>query len=342
MTFAPLNLMMDRVCRHGADSDTALFTELLYAGEFVLKFTVAAFVSAIEDDRESHRYRLLHGIVRADGVGEWAGALDEALSGTATQQLSPALFEARKVFTERLGKGTWQHEAVCSLHEVLRSVYDGTQSIGDRVALRAWFQMFAELRNKTRGHGAITPAMCAKLAPKLNESVRLLCTHNPIFALPWAYLHRNLSGKYRVAEFGNESDVFNKLKSAAAADGENYSDGIYLWAGRFRQVDLVYTNLDISDFFFPNGAFRNGTYELHSLISDSRLKGNAGPYQAAASERPPSETEGKGELDALGPVEIQGIPTTTASVIQAPKGVCHGSFQLNGRAMGQDGASLSW
>ena len=199
MTFAPLNLMMDRVCRHGADSDTALFTELLYAGEFVLKFTVAAFVSAIEDDRESHRYRLLHGIVRADGVGEWAGALDEALSGTATQQLSPALFEARKVFTERLGKGTWQHEAVCSLHEVLRSVYDGTQSIGDRVALRAWFQMFAELRNKTRGHGAITPAMCAKLAPKLNESVRLLCTHNPIFALPWAYLHRNLSGKYRVA-----------------------------------------------------------------------------------------------------------------------------------------------
>ena len=33
-------------------SDTALFTELLYAGEFILKVTVAAFVSAIEDDRE--------------------------------------------------------------------------------------------------------------------------------------------------------------------------------------------------------------------------------------------------------------------------------------------------
>ena len=82
MMFKPLDLMLDRVERYGVDSDSALFVELLYTGEFVVKLTTAAFVSAIEDDREYHRYRLLHGLVRADSLGDWVRILDEALIGT--------------------------------------------------------------------------------------------------------------------------------------------------------------------------------------------------------------------------------------------------------------------
>ena len=66
---------------------------------------------------KNHRYRLLHSLVRADGIGEWAQALDELLSGTTTQQLSSALFEARKTFTQRLGRGEWQYEAVKCLQD---------------------------------------------------------------------------------------------------------------------------------------------------------------------------------------------------------------------------------
>ena len=76
MTFLPRELILGRMARNAADSDTALFSELLYVGEFLLKITVAAFVSAIEEDREHHRYRLLHGLVRADGIGDWARAFD--------------------------------------------------------------------------------------------------------------------------------------------------------------------------------------------------------------------------------------------------------------------------
>ena len=47
-------------------------------------------------------------------------------------------------------------------------------------------------------------------------------------------------------------------------------------------------------------------------------------------------------LDRLGPVENQGVPMTTVSVIQAPKGVCHGPVQLDGCAMGEDAAFLPW
>jgi hypothetical protein len=65
-------------------------------------------------------------------------------------------------------------------------------------------------------------------------------------------------------------------------------------------VELVHSDLDVADFYLPNGAFDGKTYELHSSITDNRLLADATPYLAAAGARPPSETEGKGELDVLG------------------------------------------
>jgi hypothetical protein len=55
MSFAPLALMHERIRRFGEDSDSALFTELLYLGELILKLTTGAFVAAVEDDRENLR-----------------------------------------------------------------------------------------------------------------------------------------------------------------------------------------------------------------------------------------------------------------------------------------------
>ncbi len=117
---------------------------------------------------------------------------------------------------------------------------------------------------------------------------------------------------------GGEQSTFAKLGQAAAATGENYSDGIYLLAGKYRQVELFHTDLDVSDFFVPNGGFNGATYELHSLITDSRLKGDAGPYLTAASERPPSESEGKGELDVLGRV-FTNLPEVAPGYVGRPE-----------------------
>jgi len=320
MSLVLLDKMLERVNRYGADSDSALFSELLYAGEFIVKLSAAALIASIEDDRENHRYRLLHDIVRADGVGDWARAIDETLTGPASQQLAVSLSDVRKAYTERLGPGNWQQKAVIDLHNVLVGVQVGTQPVPEKVQLRSWFQMFAELRNKTRGHGALTPATCAKLAPRLRDSIHLLVSNSPLFILPWAYLHRNLSGKYKVVSLGGDQEVFSFLKSASAvSDDNNYPDGIYVWNGRSpSRVDLIETDLDVSDFFMPNGAFRGGTFELHSLITDSRLSGDASPYMRAASERPPSETEGKGALEVQGKI-FTNIPVVTSVYVSRPK-----------------------
>lgn len=312
-----MDQMLSRVQKTG-DSDYSLFFELLYTGELITKLTVAAFVASIEDDREGHRYRILHTLVRADGIGEWAGKLDEAVSGPASQHLASDLDDDRRIFTERVGKDTWQYETVRHLHQVLSSIGPNTQSLSDRVGLRAWFPMFAELRNKTRGHGAITAATCARLAQSLETSIRLLALHNPIFQRPWAFLHRNLSGKYNVASIGGNGGAFKALTSASATKGENLQNGVYISVGRPRRVELVHSDLDVADFYVPNGAFDGKTYELHSLITDSRLQGDATPYLAAAGSRPPSETEGKGELGVVGQV-FTNMPNVPSGYVTRPQ-----------------------
>jgi hypothetical protein len=314
MPFAPIELMTERVRKNG-DTDYALFTELLYLGELIVKTTVAAFVGAIDDDREMHRYRLIHALVRADGIGEWASKLEEVLAGPTAQHLASALTDDRRVFTERVGKASWQYETVNHLQQVLGGIHPSAQPMPAKVSLRAWFTTFAELRNKTRGHGAITPAKCAELSPKLRTSIELLIANNPIFARPWAYLHRNLSGRYHVVKIGSDAPDFRKLTTADAENGENYPNGTYMLAGGLRRVELVHTNLNVSDFFLPNGAFNGKTYELHSLITDSRITADATPYLAAAGDRPASETEGKGDLDFVGKV-LTNLPAVPKGYVR--------------------------
>lgn len=320
MSFLPIQKMMDRVRTNGNASDTELFHELLYAGEFITKISVAAFVAMIEDDRDNHRYGCEHALVRADGIGEWSKTISEICTGTTAQHLSPSVTDIQRTFRERVGKGTWQYEAVETVQEVLAGINRDAQPIQRKIRLLAWFTKFVELRNKTRGHGAPTPAKSAKLVPKLQRSIEILIGNNPLFSQPWAYLHQNLSGKYRVVALGGDQSCFSELKTAAALKGENYPDGVYLWIDNPRAVSLLHSDLDTNDFFVPNGGFKGERriYELHSPITDDRRNGDANPYLAPPSDRPSSETEGLGELDAIGKV-FTNLPAAPVDYVRRPQ-----------------------
>ena len=130
-------------------------------------------------------------------------------------------------------------------------------------------------------------------------------------------MHRNLSGKYKVTELGGDASKFSELKTVSAVPGENYPDGVYLWTDGPRLVDLIHSDIDASDFFVPNGAFNGKDYELHSLITDSRRKGDARPYLSVAGDRPPSETEGEGELYIIGNV-FTNLPSSPTGYVKRP------------------------
>jgi hypothetical protein len=305
MPFKPLDRMWERIETARADSDAALFLDLLYGGELLSKLIVAGLVAAIDDDRERSRYRQLHRLVRAQGLSDWCMAADEVLLGPPAQHLLAAAREEQKELTQKVGPEAWQYEAVRRLHaclealapESLRAVAPDWETLPARLDGRKWLALFVLLRNKTRGHGAPPSAICGQVSPDLEQSLRLVCDHYALFRRPWAYLHRNLSCKYRVTRLCDTATAFDYLKTNTST---NLPDGVYVYLGRPARVELIESTPDATDFFFPNGGFNQKRYELISYLTGATSYVEATPYLAPADDLPASESH------SLGSLEIQG------------------------------------
>jgi hypothetical protein len=95
MPFLPLERMRERVSRARENSDAEYFDSLMLAGEFVTKLVVASLIAAIDDDADRHRYRQIHRLVRASGLGVWGDVLEEILTGPTAQFRTSAEEEVR-------------------------------------------------------------------------------------------------------------------------------------------------------------------------------------------------------------------------------------------------------
>lgn len=312
--FAPIDEVQKRIARAEDDSDVAYFYELLHAGEMAMKVTVAALVACLEDDRDRHRYRLEYELVRSDGLGGWGAALEDCLTGPASQALAE---DARDIQTElsqglRLRDGVWGSEAVHHLRQARLAIDADIEELPSRVAIRRWFADFTALRNRTRGHGATTPATCSKAAPQLRTALDLLLGNLTVFQLPWAHLRRNLSGKYRVTDLGNGGDqAFAHLRSSKE---HALRDGVFLWVGSARPVDLITSDEDVRDFYVPNGGSTGQRYELLSYITDSKLTTSIDRYIVPPTRLPQSETQGASALVLVGNV-LCNLPPDTRGYI---------------------------
>ena len=82
----------------------------------------------------------------------------------------------------------------------------------------------------------------------------------------------------------------------------NLNEGVYIHFGEthdassIRRVDLIYSDIDASDFFVPNGKFGGKSFQLISYITDVRLKADTRHYITPITELPASETQGLPEL----------------------------------------------
>jgi len=298
MGMLPLDRMWERVEIARQDSDTSLFFSLLYCGEMVSKIVAAGLVAAIEDDRERHRYRQIHRLVRANGIGDWASTVNDILTGPAAQHLAEQAREEQRQLTIRVSQGAWQADAVKLMHSCVCLFRSDPEELSTKVDGRKWLSLFSVLRNDTRGHGAPAAQLCSQACPQLEQSIRIFVDNFRLFARPWAYLHRNLSGKYNVTKLTQPAAEFDSLKTKSA--GENLADGVYVYFAKPVLVDLVCSSIDAQDFFFPNGAFVESTFELISYVTGNKKDADATPYLSPATALPESETQGIGELDVQG------------------------------------------
>lgn len=298
MLFLPFDRMAARLTVDRTDSDVALFYSLLFYGEILTKSVVAGLVAGLGEDRDRHHYRLLHRLIRADGIGEWASVLDDALSGPASVHLRPEAREEQRQLTQRHGEGSWQYDAVTSLSACALAMGVEHEPVLQKTAAVRWFHLFATLRNKTRGHAAPQGRQCTEACGLLERSIGRFVEGFVLFGRPWAYLHQNLSRKYRVTPLGGDASLFAFLKKEG---NHHYPAGVYLAFGdSVCPVELLMSDVDASDFFFANGQFKDGHYEVLSYTSNARKRASAERFLTPAETLPPSHTQGKGSLDVVG------------------------------------------
>lgn len=283
-----------------SDSEAAAFHSLLYLGELLVKLVAASFVGAVQPDIERKAEAAGARLVRAAGVGDHVSVINDVLVGPTFELLHPAFKAFQSQFVAKNPAGS--EEALCldSLREAMRELGLTPGEQAPSSSFRAWFHWFVHIRNKTRGHGAPASEKLAAAYPHMRSSIELLTRHIDLFRLPWAYVRRNLSGKYRVIPMGGDggSSMFSELK---AGERTVDSDGVYLAAGgRLFLLDLVHSDADLSDFYVPNGCFSNGKAEFISLITGDTKTVDVTRYAATVTIAPPSETDGKRELDVVG------------------------------------------
>lgn len=294
-----IDQMWERARVSRSDSDMAYFLHLLYLGELLTKVTTSVLVASLLEERERHRYRHCHRLVRASSLGDWASVIDDVLTGPSHPHLRQGSREHCKQLTTKCKLGSWEHESVRLLEACVAHVTKAPQATPATIQLRRWFSGFVQLRNASRGHGALGPDVCSALCPLLETSIGLLTQHLLILQCQWAYLYRNLSGKYRVTQLTPDDSQFSYLRSTRTVTLLN---GVYVFLGEPVHLELIVSNQDASDFWFPNGNFDGKRFELISYHTNDRREGNANAYIAPATPLPPSETEGLGDLDVIGHV----------------------------------------
>ena len=310
--FIPLRRMHERISLDKSDSNSAYFTSLLYGHELVVKLTASAFVAAIGDDADRHRYRIEHGLVRTSGVGDWAAAVNETFSGPASAHLDPCARTHRDDMTAKVSEGDWRFEATRLLRAALIELSAETEPQPKRAHLLQWFRDFATLRNKTRGHGAPSQARLDNSCELLAGSLALMTDNLSLFSVPWAYVRRNLSNKYRVCPLGIDDRPFVHMRSQKDL---TYEDGVYVALDVLHCCRLIHTDQDLSDFFIANGGFTDHQYELLSYITGEVQHAPSRTYLRPADQLPGSVTEGKGELDVAGDT-FTNLPSQQADYIE--------------------------
>ena len=169
--------------------------------------------------------------------------------------------------------------------------------LANRVTLRHFFDLCVSLRNRTRGHGALTTEQCGRCCPWLAEALCAVVDNLQLFKVPWVHLHQNLSGKYRVSPLLADSSPFHYLKRDRDVQ---LRDGVYFYCDRPIYSSFVFSDPEVRDIALPNGNYRSNRFEALSYITNDVTNKDGSEWSDPPSRLPSSETEGSAELEVLG------------------------------------------
>lgn len=311
-----LEKIWDRIEQEKNDSELAYFISLMYLGEVITKFSCLFMLSGLNDSQNNYKYNQNYKLVRANGIGDWSSCLDEVLTGPSSQELKIDYNRFSKELTEKTNINQWQNKAVVHLLNCLKALDYNPDVRVNRLQLKTWFGYFAYLRNKTRGHGAITIDTAETINQDLAPSLKLICKNFSPFSLQWCYLSQNLSGKYKVLSISKNVDNFAYLTTSLGIKS-SLETGVYTYINQPIKIDLIYTDDQLSEFFFPNGSFGKNGFEVLSYSTGVKQIKEAEPFLKPPGTLPDSETKGFEELRIVNKC-FTNIPDYQSTYINRP------------------------
>ncbi|MFZ5832291.1 MAG: NB-ARC domain-containing protein [Planctomycetota bacterium] len=308
---ALLDKLNARIARDKDEGDIAYYHVLLLQLEYITKLVTAGVIACLGDESDRHKYTFEHTLVRANSLGDWVDTLNAALTGPAAQFFLPTASGILRNLTERVAEPDRRYAAVRRLNEVAQ-YFELDGHVAVRAPLRQFFQIGAAVRNRTRGHGAPTAEDCAFACPLLAEANALVISEIEMFKVPWAYLHRNFSGKYRVCQLLGDCSPFDYLKRTRDVA---LCDGVYLHLNGPIYLPLVFSDPELREILLPNGNFKSHSFEALSYVTNDVARKDGAAWSDPPGRLPASETEGRTALEPLGntfanlpPMAIGHIP----------------------------------
>ena len=308
-----------RISRDLEEGDVAYFNALMLKLEYLTKIVVLGVVSCIDDDIDRHRYSLEHKLVRSQSLGDWIEILNTALVGPPAQFLNLGARKVTRELTERKGQSAWWYCAVQELSDAAKIL--GTDvDLGEKVALRRFFEIGAQIRNRTRGHGATITTECHVASPCLAQAIDTVASKMILLKLPWVHLRENLSGKYRVSSLLNNSASLDYLKRTTSV---RLHSGVYFQLAedsdpsKLRYLPLIFTHSDLDDIALPNGNFEKRKFETLSYVTNTVHTESGAKWSGPITSPPGSETDGAKILELKGGI-LTNVPRLQSGYVPRP------------------------
>jgi hypothetical protein len=292
----PVAQMIERVVEDAAISQTDHCLALLRALEMTLKLKVALLAALTEDGVDREQTRAEATLVKADSIGKWSEVGSQLLPGQGLPNSIAHLIADMVTASER---ESWHRRSCAELQSARRLFNPQSESLPKRTSLIHWMHMAAEIRNKSLGHASHPPDVMAAAVPYLQAGLAAVWADCPLLALPLAFLHTELTGALRTE--------WISCPSAARPHGQPDlplvdGDGIYVYCDRWRRARLAHTDARLSDFWLPNGNWRDkgesARFEALSYATGNTTNLDGAAYRGSAVALPPSQTNSIGELDA--------------------------------------------
>ena len=290
--FDGVNLALERSRESGVEDFHRALKEKL---SFVTRLVVVGLAGCLEEGRSHRRYATEYRIVRADAPHQWTEILMEMLGERNPDSHFTSGASFVRELDRTLDRKGWGYNTARQIHDVALRLDPHREP--DEPGILA--DLFAIGSGILEGSGEPDGETCDRLCNALS-----VLEHNlALFRLSWAYLHRNLSGKYRVLPLLNDLAPFEYLKRIRDAELPN---GVYLnltspeGIHRHCPVPLLRVDPENDTVWLPDGGYRDGNMDWYSCSTGRKETRKEARWDLPARNPGESRNAGGAVLEPIG------------------------------------------